>query len=99
MRSWWRVVPGAEREGTVLEALVRAADEHGLPILGIGRGFRCSARQGCCPEHWSPAGGHVPVRDQRVRVETRDTVWTCDFADGQEITLVFADAGERLHDR
>jgi len=26
-------------------------------------------------------------RDQLLRVETRDTVWTCDFEDGQEIVI------------
>ncbi len=85
--------PGAEREGTVLEALVRAADEHGLPILGIGRGFQVLCAAGLLPGALvANQEGTFLCRDQRVRVETRDTVWTCDFADGQEITLVFADA-------
>jgi len=27
-------------------------------------------------------------RDQRLRVESVDTVWTCDFTEGDEITIV-----------
>ncbi|MFV0452207.1 MAG: phosphoribosylformylglycinamidine synthase subunit PurQ [Propioniciclava sp.] len=67
---------------------VIAAAQQGLPVLGICNGF-----QVLCESHLLPGAlirneSHTFVcRDQRLRVESRDTVWTLDFAEGQEITI------------
>jgi len=61
----------------------------GLPVLGICNGF-----QVLCESHLLPGAlirndvRTFVCRDQRLRVETNDTVWTCDFAPKQEITIV-----------
>lgn len=61
---------------------------HGLPVLGICNGF-----QVLCEAHLLPGAlirndcRTFVCRDQRLRVESRDTVWTNDFADGDEITI------------
>ena len=61
----------------------------GMPVLGICNGF-----QVLCESHLLPgamirnAGRTFICRDEPLRVETNDTVWTCDFTAGQEITIV-----------
>ncbi len=68
---------------------VIAAANAGMPVLGICNGF-----QVLCEAHLLPGAlirndvRTFVCRDQRLRVETRDTVWTCDFAEGDEITIV-----------
>lgn len=76
------------RFSPVMTAVVRAA-ESGLPVLGICNGF-----QMLCESHLLPgamirnASRHFICTDQRLRVESADTTWTCDFTAGEEITIV-----------
>ncbi len=61
----------------------------GMPVLGICNGF-----QVLCESHLLEGamirneGRKFICRHQRLRVESNDTTWTCDFAEGQEITIV-----------
>jgi phosphoribosylformylglycinamidine synthase len=75
------------RFAPVMGTLVaRAAD--GLPVLGICNGF-----QVLCESHLLPgaltrnAGLHFVNRDQRLRIEATDTLWTSGFESGQEIVV------------
>ncbi len=76
------------RFAPVMTAVVEAA-EQGLPVLGICNGF-----QVLCEAHLLPGaltrnvGRTFICREQRLRVETRDTVWTNQFGRGEEITIV-----------
>lgn len=76
------------RFSPIMTEVIAAADR-GMPVLGICNGF-----QVLCESHLLPGAlirndcRTFVCRDQRLRVETRDTVWTCDFAEGQEITIV-----------
>ena len=76
------------RFAPIMGEVVRAA-EGGLPVLGICNGF-----QVLCESHLLPGamirnvGRKFVCRQQRLRVESTDTVWTCDYAAGQEITIV-----------
>jgi len=80
---------GAIARFSPIMAEVIDAANRGMPVLGICNGF-----QVLCESHLLPGAlirndcRTFVCRDQRLRVETRDTVWTCDFADGQEITIV-----------
>ncbi len=68
---------------------VVAAANRGMPVLGICNGF-----QVLCESHLLDgsmirnAGRKFICTDQRLRVESTDTTWTCDFTPGQEITIV-----------
>ena len=68
---------------------VVAAANRGMPVLGICNGF-----QVLCESHLLPGAlmrnesRHFICRDQKLRVESVDTTWTCDFEAGQEITIV-----------
>ncbi|WP_316668376.1 phosphoribosylformylglycinamidine synthase subunit PurQ [uncultured Propionibacterium sp.] len=61
----------------------------GLPVLGICNGF-----QVLCESHLLPGAmirnehRRFVCREQRLRVETSDTAWTCAFAPGEEISIV-----------
>ena len=76
------------RFAPVMGAVVSAADA-GTPVLGICNGF-----QVLCEAHLLPGAlirndvQTFVCRDQRLRVETVDTVWTSAFSPGQEITIV-----------
>lgn len=67
---------------------VIAAANAGLPVLGICNGFQMLTEA-----HLLPGGlirndhGSFVCRDQRLRVENADTVWTNEFSAGQEITI------------
>jgi phosphoribosylformylglycinamidine synthase len=75
------------RFAPVMTEVVRAA-EGGLPVLGICNGF-----QVLCESHLLPGAlvrnDHQKFicRDQLLRVEATDTVWTSQFSVGQEITI------------
>ena len=78
-------------KAAVMSKVVEAAQasENPLPVLGICNGF-----QVLCESHLLPGAlirndvRTFVCRDQALRVETNDTVWTCDFTRGQEITIV-----------
>ncbi len=75
------------RFAPVMEPLVEAANG-GLPLLGICNGF-----QVLCESHLLPGALvrndhlHFICRDQRLRIESIDTVWTSSYAEGQEIVV------------
>ena len=76
------------RFAPVMEPLVSAA-QGGLPVLGICNGF-----QVLCESHLLPGAlikndhRKFICKDQRLRVENDQTVWTSEFGAGQEITIV-----------
>ena len=76
------------RFSPVMTEVIDAANK-GMPVLGICNGF-----QVLCESHLLPGAmirneqRHFVCKDQRLRVESSDTVWTCDFAPKQEITIV-----------
>ncbi|MGB3955122.1 MAG: phosphoribosylformylglycinamidine synthase subunit PurQ [Brooklawnia sp.] len=76
------------RFAPIMDEVVRAA-RGGLPVLGICNGF-----QVLCESHLLPGamirneGRKFVCCQQRLRVESSDTTWTCDFVAGQEITIV-----------
>jgi phosphoribosylformylglycinamidine synthase len=75
------------RFAQVMTTIVEQARE-GLPVLGICNGF-----QVLCESHLLPgaltrnANLHFVNRDQRLRIETADTLWTSGFDTGQEIVV------------
>lgn len=76
------------RFAPVMDSVIDAANS-GMPVLGICNGF-----QVLCEAHLLPGAmirnesRHFICRDERLRVETNDTVWTADFAPGEQITIV-----------
>ncbi len=75
------------RFAPVMTSLVPAA-QGGLPVLGICNGF-----QVLCESHLLPGALtrndslHFVCRDQRLRIEATDTLWTRDYALGEEIVI------------
>ena len=76
------------RFAPVMVGIVQAANE-GLPVLGICNGF-----QVLCEAHLLPGAlirndrRTFVCRDQALRVESVDTVWTGAFEAGEQITIV-----------
>ena len=76
------------RFSPVMDSVIDAAN-NGMPVLGICNGFQI-----LCESHLLPGAmirnesRHFICRDQRLRVESIDTTWTCAFEQGQEITIV-----------
>lgn len=76
------------RFSPLMGELITAAHD-GLPVLGICNGF-----QVLCEAHLLPgalmrnAARTFTCLDQRLRVESTDSVWTRDFLVGEEITIV-----------
>ena len=75
------------RFSPVMDTVIDAANK-GMPVLGICNGFQllCEAHllDGAMIRN---AGQKFICRDERLRVETVDTVWTCDFTKGDEIVI------------
>lgn len=71
----------------IMSEVVDAAKK-GLPVLGICNGFQILVEAGLLPgglirnDH-----GDFICRDQTLRVESTNTVWTSDYSKGQEITI------------
>ncbi len=76
------------RFSPVMDTVITAAHK-GMPVLGICNGFQllCEAKllDGAMIRN---ASQHFICRDERLRLESVDTVWTCDFEVGDEITIV-----------
>ena len=76
------------RFSPVMSTVIDAAGK-GMPVLGICNGFQllCEAHllEGAMIRN---AGQQFVCRDERLRVETIDTTWTCAFTKGDEITIV-----------
>lgn len=72
---------------TIMSEVISEAAK-GLPILGICNGFQILVEAGLLPgglirnDH-----GDFICRDQKLRVESTDTLWTADYALNQEITI------------
>ncbi|QGF23837.1 phosphoribosylformylglycinamidine synthase subunit PurQ [Raineyella fluvialis] len=76
------------RFSPVMGELIAAAKD-GLPVLGICNGFQVLAEAHLLPGALMRNASRTFVcRDQKLRVETRDTVWSNAFQRGQEITIV-----------
>ena len=75
------------RFSAVMESIVKAAGD-GLPVLGICNGF-----QVLCEAHLLPGALtrnqhlHFRNRDQHLRIEVTNTVWTRGFDPGQEVVI------------
>jgi phosphoribosylformylglycinamidine synthase len=75
------------RFAAVMATIVDQAKQ-GLPVLGICNGF-----QVLCESHLLPGALtrnqhlHFINRDQRLRIESTKTVWTSEYAGGQEIVV------------
>ena len=75
------------RFSPVMETVIDAANK-GLPVLGICNGFQL-----LCEAHLLDGAmirnvnQHFICRDERLRVESIDTTWTCGFARGEEIVI------------
>lgn len=72
---------------TIMSEVISEARK-GLPVLGICNGFQILVEAGLLPgglirnDH-----GDFICRDQKLRVESRDTLWTADYAINQEIII------------
>ncbi len=76
------------RFSPVMAEIISAA-ESGMPVLGICNGFQILCEASLLPGALIRNDVQTFVcRDQRLRVETTDTLWTSDFEPGQEITIV-----------
>ena len=79
---------GAIAARSPIMAEVIDAANNGMPVLGICNGFQILVEA-----HLLPGGlirndhGDFIRRDQRIRVESTDSVWTSGFEQGQEITI------------
>ena len=60
----------------------------GLPVLGICNGFQVLCESGLLPGALTRnAHLHFVNRDQRLRVESTDSVWSSGFSAGQELVV------------
>ncbi len=75
------------RFAPIMSSIITAS-EHGFPVLGICNGF-----QVLCEAHMLPGaltrnhGLHFLCRDQKLRIENNETMWTNGFEKNQEIVI------------
>ncbi|MCW2884163.1 MAG: phosphoribosylformylglycinamidine synthase subunit PurQ / glutaminase [Streptosporangiaceae bacterium] len=75
------------RFAPIMEQLVPAAKD-GLPVLGICNGFQILCESHLLPGALSRNSSlHFVCRDQRLRVDNAETVWTSEYSEGQEIVV------------
>jgi phosphoribosylformylglycinamidine synthase I len=75
------------RFAPIMQPVIDAA-RGGLPVLGICNGFQILCEAGLLPGALTRNDSlHFVCRDQRLRVENADTVWTSGFLTGDEITI------------
>jgi len=72
---------------TIMSEVISEARK-GLPVLGICNGFQILVEAGLLPGGLirNDHGGFI-CRDQKLRVESSDTLWTADYAVNKEITI------------
>lgn len=79
---------GAIAKFAPVMSLIIEKAQVGLPVLGICNGFQI-----LCESHLLPGAltrndhQHFICRDQKLRIESTDTLWTKDFSTGQEIVI------------
>ncbi len=101
------LVPGGFSYGDYLRAGAIAAQapvmrsvidgaRRGLPVLGICNGFQVLCEAGLLPGAlMRNAGLKFICRDQRLRVESTDSVWTCGYTVGEQIVIPMKNAEGR----
>jgi phosphoribosylformylglycinamidine synthase len=78
---------GIAKFAPVMEKLIDAANG-GLPILGICNGFQILTESHLLPGALTRNDLlHFICRDQKLRIENNSSMWTSDFAIGQEILI------------
>ena len=76
----------AARAPLMHDVVERARD--GMPVLGICNGFQVLCEAGLLPGALTRNSHlHFRNRDQALRIERADTVWTADYAQGQQIVV------------
>jgi phosphoribosylformylglycinamidine synthase subunit PurQ / glutaminase len=79
---------GAIAKFAPVMSLIIEKAQVGLPVLGICNGFQI-----LCESHLLPGAltrndhQHFICRDQKLRIENTETLWTKDFSPGQEIVI------------
>jgi phosphoribosylformylglycinamidine synthase len=75
------------RFAPIMEQLVPAARD-GFPVLGICNGFQILCESHLLPGALSRNSSlHFVCRDQRLRIDNAETVWTSQYNEGQEIVV------------
>ncbi|WP_299529323.1 phosphoribosylformylglycinamidine synthase subunit PurQ [uncultured Streptomyces sp.] len=75
------------RFSPVMEPLIEQAKD-GMPVLGICNGFQILTEAHLLPGAMLRNNHlHFVCRDQALRVENAETLWTSDYAAGQEISV------------
>ncbi|MDP9461082.1 MAG: phosphoribosylformylglycinamidine synthase subunit PurQ [Actinomycetota bacterium] len=76
----------AARAPMMRDVVERAAS--GMPVLGICNGFQVLCEAGLLPGALTRNSHlHFRNRDQALRIERADTVWTADYDEGQQIVV------------
>jgi phosphoribosylformylglycinamidine synthase len=75
------------RFAPIMEQLVPAAND-GLPVLGICNGFQILCESHLLPGALSRNSSlHFVCREQRLRIDNAETVWTSQYTRGEEIVV------------